>query len=94
VWLFVVLCLSCRVLWCCGVVLVVSCVVLFSLCVYMCDLYLFTSTPRLKKGVFTVSKGELAVQSPNKAQPLNYARAGTKTNTLSFLVERGFLTRG
>ena len=32
---------SCRVLCCCGVVLVVSCFVLFLLCVCVCDLFLF-----------------------------------------------------
>ena len=45
-WFFVCSCvvlfLSCGVLWCCGVVLVVSCVVLFVLCVCVCDLFLFT----------------------------------------------------
>jgi len=40
VWSFVVLFLSCRVLCCRGVVLVVSCVVLFLLCVCVCDLFL------------------------------------------------------
>jgi len=41
VWSFVVVFLSRRVLWCCGVVLVVSCVVLFLLCVCVCDLFLY-----------------------------------------------------
>jgi len=36
VWSFMVLFLSCRVLCCCGGVLVVSCVVLFLLCVCVC----------------------------------------------------------
>ena len=40
-WSFVVLFLSCRVLYCCGVLLVVSCRVLFLLCVCVCDLFLF-----------------------------------------------------
>jgi len=34
----------CRVLCCCGVVLVVSCIVLFLLCVCVCDLFLFLQT--------------------------------------------------
>jgi len=46
VWLFVVLFLSRRVLCCWGVVLVVSCVVLFLLCVCVCDLFLFLPPPR------------------------------------------------
>jgi len=37
--------LSCRVLRCCGVVLVVSCVVLFLLCVCVHDLFLFLHLP-------------------------------------------------
>jgi len=44
VWSFVVLFLSCRVLLCCGVVLVVSCVVLFLLCVCVFDLFFFLQT--------------------------------------------------
>jgi len=40
-----VLFLSCRVLCCCGVVLVVSCVVLFLWCVCVCGLFLFLHPP-------------------------------------------------
>jgi len=43
VWSFVVSFLSC-VLGCCGVVLVLSCVVLFVLCVCVCDLFLLLQT--------------------------------------------------
>jgi len=43
--------LSCRVLCCCGVVLVVSCVVLFSLCVCVCDLFLFLQTADFVRNV-------------------------------------------
>jgi len=45
VWWFVVLFSSCRVLCCWGVVLVVPRVVLFVLCVCVCDLFLFTYIP-------------------------------------------------
>jgi len=43
VWSFVVMFVSCRVLCCCGVVLVVR-VVLFLLCVCVCDLFLSYSS--------------------------------------------------
>jgi len=48
VWSFVALFLSCRVLCSCGVVLVASCVVLFVLCVCVCDLFLFLHTTHIR----------------------------------------------
>jgi len=54
VWSFEVLFLSCRVLCCCGVVLVVSCVVLFLLCVCVCDLFLFLHQRGLRVSLYKI----------------------------------------
>jgi len=92
---WVVLFLSCRVSCCCGVVLVVSCVVLFLLCLCVCGLFLFDILPSLTSSHSHPSIHRVMRQSLQRAAQVS-SRGGPFTCSNShpsihrrFIIQRG-----